>query len=592
MHTGCCRYQRSLMLFCCAALVLPAARAEPPAGDPRGAEADDVAQLMARLDDADFATRREAAGRLQQLAAQPQRQAELAARFRRALLAADTSFEVRAHLEPLLRSLPPAPDTDEPPPTADQIEPLLDQLKSDAYAQRNSAVRRLQSMLRHNDLIGPVWLAMKRRAAEGSLSASERRLLEPLLARAHEAWLLAEPGTVELPRPSDDQIARWIDEVAATDESKPVDLFQRTPAERELLDLVIRDDTREQVLALLEQSLTAHRETAGGVKMQYLIDYARPAMAAEAWSGYTNGTVQYLTLGVPQFNDAFAPPRATHFDRIDEQTAHCVSGNSLNEGDYPVRVAIPHPEPGREVMFYLTNLPTPRRRLAYEYYVRRDERWRLQQITERTLDYLLTRQTPLSEVEILMLGQLEPHAVSRFVGKYFEAVPNTHLVATPNGLNNQQTVHAGICAVLSRIGTHEAIPALEKLGRSGTLGKPTYPNRVDIPWVAALAIANRDRWPGLDPWLASLLDEQVPLTTDPDTPPELGASAAGLLLDRHGMSVRPFGLSTAGESVTEVFQFYGYRYSSERDRQDVKRWWQKQQTIAAAARETQSKRAE
>ena len=97
-----------------------------------------------------------------------------------------------------------------------------------------------------------------------------------------------------------------------------------------------------------------------------------------------------------------------------------------------------------------------------------------------------------------------------------------------------------------------------------------------------LAIAARDPWPEIDPWLAGLIDETWPLTTDPDMPPEVGASAAGLLLDRHGASVRPFGLVTASESVTDAFQFYGYRFTSPRDRQDVKRWWKKQQTIAAA----------
>ncbi len=224
--------------------------------------------------------------------------------------------------------------------------------------------------------------------------------------------------------------------------------------------------------------------------------------------------------------------------------------------------------------------------MAFEYYIKKDEAWRLERITERTLSYLLTRGEPLSEVEILMLAQLEPRRVSRFVGDYFQAVPNGRLVSTPNGLNNQPTVYAGICMVMTRAGTHEAIEALEKLARSRALGKPTYPNRVDIAWVAVLAIASRDPWPGIDEWLADLVDEQVVLSTDPDLPPELGACAAGLLLDRHGMSIRPFGLATAGESITDAFNFTGYRFTSDRDRQGVKRWWEKQRTIAAAAEKT------
>jgi hypothetical protein len=139
---------------------------------------------------------------------------------------------------------------------------------------------------------------------------------------------------------------------------------------------------------------------------------------------------------------------------------------------------------------------------------------------------------------------------------------------------------------MNRVGTNECVPALEKLARSGALGKPEYPSRVDVAWVAILAIATRDPWPNIDDWLIGLIDEVAPLTTDPDQPPELGASAAGLLLDRHGASVRPFGLATAGEAVTDAFQFYGYRFTSDRDRSDVKRWWKKQQTIAAAAKDS------
>src|SRR5690606_35819283 len=139
--------------------------------------------------------------------------------------------------------------------------------------------------------------------------------------------------------------------------------------------------------------------------------------------------------------------------------------------------------------------------------------------------------------------------------RYFEAVPDARLMSTPNGLNHLNSVHAAICLMMSRFGTREAVPAIEKIARSGALGKPQYPNRVDIAWVALLAIANRDPWPEIDPWLAALIDEKLPLTTDPEAPPDLGASAAGLLLDRHDVSIQPFGLVPAGEALSDVFQF-------------------------------------
>ncbi|REK07494.1 MAG: hypothetical protein DWQ37_21420 [Planctomycetota bacterium] len=557
------------------------------AGEPSGVDtavARQVDALIEALDDPNFATRYEAAGRLEQFAGRGELAQYLAQRFRRALVSDDASFEVRSRLESLLRELPAPAAAAAEKPTTDQIKPLLDQLGSDSYAKRDSAVRSLRAMLEHTELIVPVWLALKSRAANPALTPSGRRILEPLLDDAHEAWLRADPEKVPLPKPAEKEITRLIDELGKSQNAQSIEQYERSQAERELLDLIARDDTRQQVVDQLNERIAADPESNTAAQMQYLVDFAEPAMVAESWSNRQHNILQYLIIGVPQFNDTLTTPRATHFDRIDDRTAHCVTGNSLTEGDYPVRVAIPHPEPGRDTFFYLTNLPTPRSRLAYEYSVERDERLRLAEITKRTLDYLLERRTPLSEVEVLMLASLEPRAVSRFVGDYFDTVPNAPLHATPGGLNTQQTVYSGICAVLSRVGTHEAIPALEKLARSGALGKPRYPNRVEIAWVAALAIAQRDPGPDVDQWLASLLDEDAALTTDPDLPPTLGASAAGLLLDRHGKSVRSFGLTTAAESVTEVYHFIGYRFTSADDRQKVKKWWAKQHQLAAAAK--------
>jgi hypothetical protein len=574
-----------LVLAALVAALLVLAPVPSLADEPQAASniSQEVDGLIAALDDADFATRRDAAERLEKLTQREELAGYLAVRFRTALASPEVSFEARSHLEPLVRLLPAAPDAVSKP-SASAIGPLVEQLKSDSYAKRDSAARQLRAMLEHAELIVPVWTELKKFAADPALSTSGRRALRPLLDRAHEAWLLADPKQVPLPKPAPDEIKRLIEVFIAEQAAQSPEVYERTPAERELLDLIARDDTQAEVLEQLHQRLAEQAEGPGSAALQHLIDFSRPGMAAEAWSNQHHTTLQYLLIGVPQYNETLTTPRATHFDRIDDHSAHCVSGNSLTEGEYPVRVAIPHPEPGRETLFVLTNLPTPRRRLAFEYAVERDERLRLRELTERTLTYFLERKTPLSEVEVLMLAQLEPHAVSRFVGDYFQKVPNAPLNATAGGLNTQQTVYAGMCAVLARTGTREALPALEKLARSGALGKPTYPNRVEIGWVAALAIAQREERDEIDVWLASLIDETVKLTTDPDMPPDLGASAAGLLLDRHGVAVRPFGLWTSGESVTEAYAFVGYRFSTAEDRENVKRWWQKQKELLTAAR--------
>ena len=541
-----------------------------------------VDQLIGQLDHPDFAARGRAAARLRELAEKRGLQTFLSRRFQRALLSGETSFEARSNLESLARELPP-PSHAGPQPSAAQIMPLLDQLSSDLYARRDSASRQLEAMLAHPELIAPLWLELKRRTADLQLAASDRRVLEPLCERAREAWLLVGPDRVPLPQPSPAEISRWIDDLSQPDESVADGRRRLDLARRELLDLIVRQDTQHRVLDTLKRRIADLDEAARG-PLQELVDLAKPGMAAEVWLNHDLRTVQYLIIDLPQYNDSATGRKATHFDRIDDQTAHCVSGNSLNPGDYPVRVAIPHPQPGQETMFFLTNLPTPRRRLAYEYGLRRDEGLRLQEITERTANYFLNRQTSLDEGEVLLLARLDWRGVSRFVGPYFETVPNTPLISALNGVTSQPTVHSAISAVLSQIGTHEAVPALERLARSGALGKLTYENRLSVAWIATLAIARRDPWPGIDDWLAGLVDEDLPLTADPDGAPDLGASAAGLLLDRQGASTGPFGLHTAGESLTDSFRFIGYRFSSPGDRQDVLRWWRKQKKLAAAGR--------
>ncbi len=183
--------------------------------------------------------------------------------------------------------------------------------------------------------------------------------------------------------------------------------------------------------------------------------------------------------------------------------------------------------------------------------------------------------TSRRETDVLLLAQLDPVSVSKFVGTYFETVPNAQLIATQRGLEGATSVHAGICIVMCRVGTHDAIPALEKISRGDTLGKLGFENPLSLGWIAALAIAQRDAWAGVDDWLAGLIDDARPLAANLDYPPELGASAAGLLLDRHGISVRSFGLEATGEAVTDRFQFVGYRFTSANDRDAVKQWWKK-----------------
>ncbi len=217
-------------------------------------------------------------------------------------------------------------------------------------------------------------------------------------------------------------------------------------------------------------------------------------------------------------------------------------------------------------MFYLINMPTPREKLVYEYRLRRPEAQRLLEISERTLNRFIETGQVLDETHVMMLMQLDPGAVSRFVGPYFQKVPDQPMAASSGGLTGQATLHTVIAAVLVMVGTHEAVPAMERLARLETTPKPNHDNPFSIAWIAALAIAQRDPWPQVDDWLASLVDEKQPLVLNAETVPELGGTAAGLLLQRHQMSPYTFDLEPAGNDAFDRSSFAGFRFTSDEGR--------------------------
>ena len=188
----------------------------------------------------------------------------------------------------------------------------------------------------------------------------------------------------------------------------------------------------------------------------------------------------------------------------------------------------------------------------------------------------------LTEGQVMLLAQLEPRSVSRFVASYFQTVPNHPLATMTTELTWQQTVHGGICHMLTRIGTRDAVPILEQTARTARLGAPTYDSPHQIAWIAALAIAKRDPWPGVDAWLADLVREKTTLVTNLDPAPELGACAAGLLIERHAMSPGPFGLEPTDEIVAERLRFSAYYFPQETSRQTVEQWWKRESAKAGS----------
>ena len=150
-----------------------------------------------------------------------------------------------------------------------------------------------------------------------------------------------------------------------------------------------------------------------------------------------------------------------------------MSGNSLTPGDYPVGVAFPPPNwPARPAgaVFHLVNLPTPRRQIAYSYYVKTDPAARLAKLSRRTLDRFLAEKKLLSDAELGMLGQLDAREVSRFASRYFLVVEDGMVEEDFDQESSTSRSHLG--SQSSRFGAICAQLAVERNARSrpGALG--------------------------------------------------------------------------------------------------------------------------
>jgi len=538
-----------------------------------------IVQVLADLDADEFATRAGALQRLREMAAADDARKPLALAVQQALVDPGTSFEVRKQLEQLQRLLPPA---DLPPAekiSIGQIRELIDQLQHDSYGRRLGAESRLRWLLGSREARVPIYLEVKRRLAAPQLALGAAEGMRDIYEAARGAWLASDAGGGDLPPVADSEIDRWVDALANPKSQAVFPLSGEPLAAVELRDLLARPEYAARVRAALE---TRRRSAAlapeADARLGEMIDLARPAMVAEFWQGGANLNIQRLLVGVPSVSEG----GTSHFDRIDDRTAHCVTGVNLVEGDYPVGVALPHPTLP-SAFFHLVNLPTPRRRMAYEYAARGSEARRLEAIVERTTEDLLGRGRPLEERELTMLAQFPIEDVSRFAGRYLATVADCTVAAgrlepsaPPEVERTRPSIHGLLCAWLGAKGTRAAIPGLlEAIDRDRALPpSAAMPYRFDR--LAALAIARRDPWPEVDAWLARIVPRREHLVVGQAEAPELGATAAAILLARHGRrgaALEDFQLIACAGMLARQYGLTGYRYASAESCGIVERWW-------------------
>jgi hypothetical protein len=548
-----------------------------------------------QLDSDQFEARQQAVVKLQQIKTRPGAAVILAEEFQRALVSPETSFEVRRQVERLRTGLPPVDADRREAAPLEEIGRLVGQLEDNRYSVRLGATRRLEWLLDSPKLGGAIYCRLKQRLDKADLSLDARRWIEPICVKARGVWLSSDPATWDLPAVAASQIQAWIDDLArpAPDAGAAGQSRERERATRELRDLLARDSYEDQVKQALEARVgRGNLDPRAARDLGELIDLTRPAMVAEYWQGRRHLNAQHLMIGVPK-REANSD-RASHFDYIDDHSAFCVSGQNLSPGHHRVGVAFPHPR-SLGAMFHLVNLTTPRQKMAYACLNPRDQAQRLAQITRRTLDEVLAAKQRLSLEELFLLEQLDPAEVSRFAGQYFlavedQAIPEEVIEATMGrpampGLERAArsldaalaSRHGFICYLLAIDGTKAALPELVTAIQKGRFLPPTPRTPRRLPWIAALAITSRDPWPGAEPWLAQTMGQTDALIAGRDHAPELGATAAGILLAQHREEPLRFGLKEVEDPVLEHAGLTGYRFTTPEARRRVQQWWSEHQ---------------
>jgi hypothetical protein len=553
----------------------PLCAADPAEGVSRAEIRSQVPRLLRELDSDRFDTRQRAAATIEGWVARPDLGSLLAIEFQQVLIDPRLSFEVRWQLERWSRRLPEVAARPVDDVASADLDQMFAQLDSDSYAARLGASRRLAWLLGSAKLACAITQRLKQRMADPNLSPESWRRLQSLWQQARGAWLESDPADWHLPPVSESQIRLWVDELAQTAEGQSSG--PRSPqavAEQELLDVLACDDQLPRVKRILAERLAAPVGREGAARLKDLQRLMRPAMVAEIWQEHHQVTEQHLIVGEPSQTEG--APRPSHFDRIDDHVAHCVSGATLSPGNYPVGVAFPHPI--QDTLFFcLFNLPTPRRQMAYDYHVKTEESKRLIEISRRTFAKFLQEKRPLAERELTMLPQLDHREMSRFAGPYFLAVDDEPLsAADAEEEENRASRHGMFCAILANFGTHDVIPDLtEAIARHRFLA-PTATPGYRTAWWAALSIAQRDPWPEVDTWLAKLLARHDVLTEGVDEKPELGATAAGVLLTRRHQKPAAFGLHSTGAPPERISRVEGYRFAAADAAKRIQHWWEEE----------------
>jgi len=583
----------------CWVAIGPAVAEKPPtrAMTPADVRAE-LPQRLRELDSPSYDARCRAAACLEHWIGVPELADVLAEEFQRRVLEPDLPMEVRWRID-LWRGRLPRIHLEPPREVSSQeLQRLVSLLDDDSYSARVGACRRLQWLAGSEQLSAPILLLLKHRLTDPALSQEMYFRIEEVRKVAWGVWLNSGNSNCFLPPVTSLQIEKWLDDLTQPGGLRDYQSSLRCRVARQgLMDSMSQDAEVPRVTTAIEARLRSKLDQDAKALLKSVLDMTRPAVAIEMWRDHVQVREDHFIVGEKQTVTGGEHP--TQFDRADDRTAHCSNGNALSVGDYPVGVAFAAPRwPAgeKEAVYDLVNLPTPRRQIAYSYYVKTDPSARLAAMSRRTLDRFLAEKKLLSDPELGMLGQLDAREVSRFAGRYFllvedgaveEEIDSDDSFSTARkGLGSESSRFGSICAQLGVDGTRDALPGLVDAIRQKRFQQPSPLAPYRLEWLAAFSIAQRDPWPGVDAWLAENLENRQRLDIGHGDAAEIGATAAGVLLTRHHERPAEFGLQLVVDPHILDLKVSGYCYAAAGNIQRVRTWWKncEQGTQKAAAR--------
>jgi hypothetical protein len=227
----------------------------------------------------------------------------------------------------------------------------------------------------------------------------------------------------------------------------------------------------------------------------------------------------------------------------------------------------------------LVNLPTPRRRLQYEHLAKRDQAIRFREISQRTCDAFLSGERKLNESDITVLMLLDRAVVNQFADDYLRQAKDEALesrlpqpvdigLSPPRGPVDPTSQFGAICYVLARRGDDKSAARIAATLEADRFLPRKSPAAHDLPRIALLAIAQREKWPEGDAWLVKQLSQNEQLV-GAEPAPQLGATAAAILAARLGVSPDTLPLVEARDELCLSLGLMTYKFASDEAGQEA-----------------------